>query len=194
MDAIMFFSSITVQSSNFVLCLPDLDSNHIRVDENGNVTGLVNWDIMTRTMPQCLSYTAYPDWITRDFDQSRYAWPTPDHTDSPAESKRYRAYYDEELGKALNCEGNWKFTKDSHIVEAIWLIAVGEMGPLGTSHKLVRIALDTDIETALGMLHDIAHSDYYDGDWDELEAILPRLIIPSPKPELLSTETPGIED
>ncbi|POR36282.1 Uncharacterized protein TPAR_03534 [Tolypocladium paradoxum] len=51
----------------FVLCPPDFDSQNVIVDDEGNVTGLIDWDL-AQTMPRCVGYARYPGWITRDWD------------------------------------------------------------------------------------------------------------------------------
>lgn len=49
----------------FVLSVPDLDSQNVLVEEEGNVTGIIDWDHV-QTLPRCVGYCRYPSWITRD--------------------------------------------------------------------------------------------------------------------------------
>lgn len=43
----------------FVLCLPDFDSHNVLVDDQGAVTGLIDWDL-AQTMPRVVGYARYP--------------------------------------------------------------------------------------------------------------------------------------
>ncbi|KAI3330977.1 hypothetical protein F4824DRAFT_477036 [Ustulina deusta] len=60
--------------SSFVLCPPGFDSQNILVDDEGTVTGLIDWDLV-QTMPRFVGYARYPGWITRDWDPLMYGWP-----------------------------------------------------------------------------------------------------------------------
>lgn len=75
--------------SGFVLALPDLDSQNIMVDEEGTVTGIVDWDLC-HTVPSFVGYARYPGWITRDWDLSMYGWPMNEFEDPPELLQQYR--------------------------------------------------------------------------------------------------------
>lgn len=50
----------------FVLALPEFDSQNILIDEEGNVTGILDWD-GAHTVPRFAGFSALPMWHTRDF-------------------------------------------------------------------------------------------------------------------------------
>ncbi|KAI1799757.1 kinase-like protein [Daldinia bambusicola] len=182
MEAITPFSAIYDESSHFVLCHPKLDPQNVMVDSQGNVTGLLDWD-MAMTMPQCLGYAAYPSWITRDWDPLMYAWPMEETEDSPESLGCYRIYYNNQMGRELEWKGDWKFTEYSHITEALWIALLSRPNRLEICRKLVQIALHTDKNTALGVLDDIGEDCYEKEDWNQLENNLRQLVSKRSKPK-----------
>ncbi|KAH8662782.1 kinase-like domain-containing protein [Ilyonectria robusta] len=159
----------------FVLCLPDFDSQNVLVDDEGSVTGLIDWDL-AQTMPRFVGYARYPGWITRDWDPLMYGWSKmADSEDTPETLERYRAYYNTELGKALKWQGDWKFTEKSHIAEAIWIATLSHHNRLEICRRFVQVAAGSDIE-ALDVLYDIGVGRYGEEDWCILEANLKRSI------------------
>ncbi|KAF5309253.1 hypothetical protein D9619_012694 [Psilocybe cf. subviscida] len=64
----------TLDGPPFVLSMPDFDYQNIFVDNEGNVTGLIDWDGMM-VGPRQGGYARYPSWITRDWDPIMYAYP-----------------------------------------------------------------------------------------------------------------------
>ena len=85
------------------------------------MAGLIDWDLV-HTIPEYLGYAKYPSWITRDWDPLMHGWPKMvDSEDSPEALERYREHYNTEFGNALGSAADWKWTKKSHMVEAIWI-------------------------------------------------------------------------
>ncbi|OTB18766.1 hypothetical protein K445DRAFT_8790 [Daldinia sp. EC12] len=175
MDVITPFSVINDESCHFVLCHPDLDSQNVMVDDRGNVTGLIDWD-MTMTMPHCQGYAAYPSWIMRDWDPIVYDWPYEDTEDSPETLQRYRSYYNDQIIRALGWKGDWKFTEHSHIAQAVWIATLSKRNRLEICRKLVQVALDTGEDNALDILYDIGTDYYAEEDWDELKTKLRQVV------------------
>lgn len=173
------------QSSDYVLALPDYDSQNVMADEKGNITGVIDWDNV-QTVPDFIGCLRYPGWITRDWDPLMYGWPQY-RENSPAELQKYRAYYLGEMKQALKPwgSGDYRLTEKSHIFEAFW-IAVSN-GPNRTSicEKLVEEAknkldkkempsgLDRDV---LDILYDIAVGELEDEDWEGLRKGLQALM------------------
>ncbi|KAI1132260.1 kinase-like domain-containing protein [Nemania abortiva] len=161
--------------SSFVLCPPDFDSQNVLVDDEGTVTGLIDWDLV-QTMPRFVGYARYPGWTTRDWDPLMYGWPKmADSEDSPEALERYRAHYNIELGKALKWQGDWKYTEKSHIFEAIWIAALHRLNRLEICRKFVQAAAGDSID-ASGILYDIGTGRYQEEDWATLKANLRRFI------------------
>ncbi|KEY70172.1 hypothetical protein S7711_03393 [Stachybotrys chartarum IBT 7711] len=166
--------SITTKPG-FALTLPDFDSQNIMVDDHGTVTGFIDLDLI-QTMPRFVGFCRYPGWITRDWDPLMYGWPKmADSEDPPQTLERYRAYYNEELGKALEHQGDWTLTKKSHILEAMWIASLNPVNRLEICRKLVHEALDGETD-ATDVLYDIGADDYKGDQWEKLVAGMKRLI------------------
>jgi hypothetical protein len=163
--------------SRFVLCPPDFDSQNILVDPNsGNVTGFIDWDLC-QTMPPHLGYARYPGLITRDWDPLMYGYPVIETEDSPETLQRYREHYNIKLGEALSWEGDWKFTKNSHISEAVWNAALSSFTRMDIVRKFVEVALGIQTQSdALSVLYDLGDDYYSQEDWDSLKEKLKLLV------------------
>ena len=99
------WSSTKHDTNEFILTHPDLDLQNILVDEDGTVTGLVDWDGVT-TVPRSMGYS-FPKWIMRDWDLACYQWryhkPSSRSSQidiSPEESGYYRGVYARFLNEA----------------------------------------------------------------------------------------------
>lgn len=64
----------TLDGPPFVLSMPDFNYQNVFVDDDGNVTSLIDWD-NTMVGPRQGGYAKYPSWITRDWDPSMYGYP-----------------------------------------------------------------------------------------------------------------------
>lgn len=172
-------------SSEYVLAPPDFDSQNVMADEEGNITGLIDWDNV-QTVPSFIGCLRYPGWITRDWDPLMYGWPQGSEN-SPDELQKYREYYLYEMKQALKPQGSdgYRLTEKSHIFEAFW-IAVSNVGNrTSICQKFVEEAkrrlnkkempdgLDQD---ALNILYDIAAGELEDEDWEGLRKGLQALI------------------
>ncbi|KAM7209875.1 Protein kinase-like domain containing protein [Rhypophila decipiens] len=155
----------------FVLSIPDFDSQNIMVDDEGNLTGIIDWDLV-QTLPRCVGYTRYPGWITRDWDPLMYGWPNSGSENSPEELERYRIHYDHAMGEAMQWSGDWEFTRKSHIWEAIWIAALNSVNRLEICCKLIQ-EVTGDKTTARGIMYDIGCGD---ADWPKLEEQLKAFI------------------
>ena len=113
-------------SPPFVLAFPDYNYDNTLVDDEGYVTGLLDWD-STFVVPRQEGFARYPSWITRDWDPTAYAWPPRDvesagigslyEENSPQTLQRYRDEYLEVCTQVDPADAI--FTKNSHIFEAI---------------------------------------------------------------------------
>jgi aminoglycoside phosphotransferase (APT) family kinase protein len=110
-----------------VISLPDFDSQNIMVDDEGDVTGILDWDLV-QTVPRFLGYCRYPEWITRDWDPIRYEYLQHNNCERencPEELKNYRKWYEIEMKKCLR-GGDARFTTKSHIYEAVAIAATSD--------------------------------------------------------------------
>ncbi|KAM7193819.1 hypothetical protein V8F33_007608 [Rhypophila sp. PSN 637] len=90
-------------SENFMFGLAPrgFDSQNIMVDDQGNLTGILDWDLV-QTLPRCVGHIRYPGWITRDWNRltsDSENWP--DELERE-ELERYRRHYNQVLVDALN--------------------------------------------------------------------------------------------
>ncbi|KAI1768010.1 kinase-like protein [Hypoxylon sp. FL1150] len=169
------FSPIYDDRDGFVLRPPDFHRQNIMVDEEGSITGIIDWDLV-QTVPRCVGYAAYPAWIQRDWDPVTYWWPgRPEIEDSPETLERYREYYNEEMGKALDWKGDWRFTEKSHVTSAVWIALQDKVSSLDICSKFVQVVVDLDDnEDSLDLLYDIGVDEYE--DWDSLLPELEQLV------------------
>ncbi|KDR73171.1 hypothetical protein GALMADRAFT_212641 [Galerina marginata CBS 339.88] len=72
----------TLDGPPFVLSMPDFNYQNVFVDNDGNVTGLLDWDGMV-VGPRQGGYARYPSWITRDWDPLLYGYPSPESVSTP---------------------------------------------------------------------------------------------------------------
>ncbi|KAK0627882.1 hypothetical protein B0T14DRAFT_513495 [Immersiella caudata] len=151
-------------SEGFALSVPDFDSQNILVDDSGNISGIIDWDLV-QTVPRCVGYSCYPGWITRDWDPLVYGGPDEELENSPEELEGYRRFYDQALGDAMQRSGDWEFTRKSHIWEAIWIAALKRVNRLEICCKLVQEATG-DKDGARGIMYDLGSGE---GDWPNLE-------------------------
>lgn len=161
--------------SRFVLCPPDFDSQNILVDpDSGNIVGLIDWDLC-HTMPPHMGYARYPGFITRDWDPLMYGYPVIKTEDSPETLQRLRQHYNNELDKSLLCEGDWEFTKNSHISEAVWNAALNSFIRKDILRKFIEVALEIEDKEALVVLYDLDRY-YSPEDWNKLKGKLEQLV------------------
>lgn len=85
----------------FALGHPDFNYQNIFVDEEGNITAIIDWD-GTCITTRALAFARYPSWITRDWDPVMYQYGDeyddhadegPGKEDSPAQLLQYRQEY-----------------------------------------------------------------------------------------------------
>jgi hypothetical protein len=172
MDAVVRHLPFRDSAEGFVLSVPDLDSQNILVDDEGNLTGLIDWDLV-QTLPRCVGYCRYPGWITRDWDPLMYGWPRSDSENSPEELARYRMHYNQAMGEAMLWTGDWEFTGKSHLWEAIWVAVLNNVNRLEICCKLVQEATGNDKDSARGLMYDIGTGE---ADWPRLEKQLEAFI------------------
>ncbi|KAL1879222.1 hypothetical protein Daus18300_001801 [Diaporthe australafricana] len=173
------------QTSEYVLALPDYDSQNVMADEEGNLTGIIDWD-NAQTVPSFMGCLRYPGWITRDWDPLMYGWPM-EGEDSPDDLQRYRAYYLDEMMQVLKLKGSsdYRITEKSHVFEAFWIAASSEPNRTSICRKFVEEAKcglkgeelsDGLGQDALGILYEIAHGELDDEDWKKLRKGLEALM------------------
>ena len=83
----------------FVLAHADLDSQNVFVDDEGNLTGVIDWDGVA-AVPLCIGPQSLPKFLTEDYDPNHYDYDVEAGepragriADSPEELTSYRAMY-----------------------------------------------------------------------------------------------------
>lgn len=146
------------ESSNresFVLSLPDFDSQNVMIDEQGNLTGIIDWDNV-QTVPRFLGFSSFPSWITRDWDPIMYHYPAnKERENSPEELKRYRQRYNSTMREMLHGKGDLRFVNKSHIFQAIAIAACDDVHRLEIVRKIVARVSRIDNDDALEIIMDM---------------------------------------
>jgi hypothetical protein len=100
-------------SDTFALRHSDLDLQNILIDDDGNVTGILDWD-GSLAMPRCVAHAAVPHFLELDW-YGEAALNTPF---LPWRAGHYRSIYAAALLDAGNPDV--KFTSKSHIYQAVF--------------------------------------------------------------------------
>ena len=130
----------TCRAETFVLSLPDFDSQNVMIDEEGNLTGLIDWD-NAQTYPRFLGYCCYPGFITRDWDPIMYGYPQEENENSPEELTRYRKIYFDKMAQMLDGKGDTMFVAKSHIFENLSIASSSDMNRRDIIRKVLREVL-----------------------------------------------------
>lgn len=116
-------SSVNVNQETFVFSLPDCGHQNILIDEQGNLTGIIDWEAV-HTVPRFLGYCSFPSWITRDWDPVMYGYPKiKDTENTPEELNRYRQRYSAKMQEMLHGIGDARFANKTHVFEAVRIAA-----------------------------------------------------------------------
>lgn len=146
--AIESMPDFMVNFGSYPLSPRDLNHQNILVDEDGNITGFIDWDEIT-TKPACLGCARYPSWITRDWDPAMYGWDCGSEwedlmveEDSPEALSRYRQHYSQVFERLTSQLPNYdpRHTRLSHIIEAIDIGAADRLCRQEITEKLLEHA------------------------------------------------------
>ena len=117
----------------FSLGHPDFNYQNILTDDEGEITGIIDWDGV-ETRPRALGFARYPSWITRDWDPAMYDYakelPDPDNQayqeDSPEQLISYRREYAAAMADQNLPEETYSpcDTRLSHLLEAISIAVI----------------------------------------------------------------------
>jgi hypothetical protein len=134
----------------FVLSQTDFNPQNIFVDDDGNVTGFIDWDF-TDTKPGYIGWARQPVWLCEDWDSELsgaagigpIAWPDR-MLSASCELERYRKDYARYLMEACGKDtsnDDWRFALKCHLFDAI-CVSLGRTKDM--LNLLIRI-LDTHI-------------------------------------------------
>ncbi|KAF8508633.1 kinase-like domain-containing protein [Hysterangium stoloniferum] len=124
----LFLSALTdskLDGPPFVLSHPDFDSQNVLVDDDGTITGIIDWDNVN-IHPRQGGAAAYPMWLTVDWDPLFYGWSkdaSPEDNadyDSPAELATYRRAYLDAITRVSRGQLT-HITRNSHIWTTLYI-------------------------------------------------------------------------
>lgn len=106
----------TLQHTTMTIAPPDFNMQNIMVDDDGNVTGFLDWD-GTQVVPCYRGWARYPKWLYRDWslffdNDSDLFWDS-------KELERYRQDYARYMEEAMDGRGDCLFTSKSHLYESL---------------------------------------------------------------------------
>ena len=134
--------------STCCLSLNDFNSQNILVDDEGNVTAIIDWD-RVQSLPASAGPARFPAWITPDWDPAVYGWRDDSqnqrrNVDSPKDLVEYRKHYARAFNKAsVGIEGySPRQVELSFLVEAIVISAGSEFSRQYIMKKFLRYAFD----------------------------------------------------
>ncbi|KAF2812860.1 uncharacterized protein BDZ99DRAFT_381806, partial [Mytilinidion resinicola] len=147
----------------FVLHHPDLHRLNILCDpETCKVKAIIDWD-WVQTVPRCIGFASFPTWLQAD-------WRKDESDISPAVLKAYRQDYTRYLTKAMDGEGDCRYTAKSAIYAAL------DAGTFGKDGHPVHWVMKAMPMLLAPMSTDEAIVWLEEGDWREhSESITSRL-------------------
>ncbi|QDS70739.1 hypothetical protein FKW77_003315 [Venturia effusa] len=102
----------------FVLAPPDFNWQNVLIDENCNITGLLDWDRVA-TVPRLLGFTKTPLWLNSDWLPGHQWSGKEGETDHDFE--RYRKAYASCMAEAMERTGDCIYTGKSHLFDSLRL-------------------------------------------------------------------------
>lgn len=148
----LFLSSLTdsaLDGPPFVLSHPDFDSQNVLVDDDGTITGIIDWDDVD-VRPRQGAAAAYPMWLTVDWDPLFYGWSrdaSPEHNagyDSPAELATYRRAYLDAITRASGGKLT-HITRNSHIWTTLYIALSSKMATSGIVDHLSKFVFGSSL-------------------------------------------------
>ena len=152
----LFLSALpdnTLDSPPFVFSHPDFDSQNVLVNDDGIITGIINWDGVY-IGPRQGGAAAYPAWLTVDWDPMFYGWsedaPPEDNAryDSPADLANYRKVYLNAIQRASG-DKLTHITHNSHVWTTLYIALCNELATPEIVGHLSQFVFGT------GLLHEV---------------------------------------
>lgn len=136
------------REGNIALGHPDFNYQNIFVDDEGNITGVIDWDGV-HTVPRALGFARYSSWVTRDWDPVEYGYDIPDSRDedSPEQIISYRREYAAALADLELPIADYSVddTRLSQVLEAIDIAVDDTICHSWIIQKLLKYAFDDEV-------------------------------------------------
>ncbi|KAK7523116.1 uncharacterized protein IWZ02DRAFT_377511, partial [Phyllosticta citriasiana] len=131
----------------YVLAHPDLDWQNVLIDDEGNVTGLIDWGC-TRAVSRFQGYAALPLWLGRDY--LGCLAPRGRCGSFPERLPNNRAFYAHAMAKEMEGEGDCIYTHKSVLFRALEDILKYTKITLEVLGKIIKLVLPVvDIKSFL---------------------------------------------
>ncbi|KAJ4357216.1 uncharacterized protein N0V89_001791 [Didymosphaeria variabile] len=102
----------------FVLAHPDLDLQNIFVDEDGEITGIIDWAGL-RTVPRWAGWASFPLFLRKDFDHEYTVLQTSfEYPHAPWKLDFYRKAYHGYLQETLDPEGTGSYNDGKYTLKS----------------------------------------------------------------------------
>ncbi|PYH56288.1 uncharacterized protein BO96DRAFT_456817 [Aspergillus niger CBS 101883] len=154
-------------AETFVLAVPQFDSVNIRIDEQCNVSGIIDWDGV-QTMPRFLGYATFPKWIMRDMDPVERGWSLESQEDSAEQLRWYRLLYNRKMQGLLNGVGDARFVNKTHIFSSILLAIDNPAARKEIVRTLVGKVYPAKLEKATRLIEDAGNGELLRQDRERL--------------------------
>jgi len=148
----LFLSALTDNTLGgppFVLSHPDFDFQNVLVDDDGTITGIIDWDNVD-IRPRQGAAAAYPMWLTVDWDPLFYGWSKDASSennavyDSPAELANYRRAYLDAITRASSGKLT-HITCNSHIWTTLYIALSNGMATSGIVDHLSKFVFGSGL-------------------------------------------------
>ncbi|KAK8164039.1 hypothetical protein IWX90DRAFT_435830 [Phyllosticta citrichinensis] len=151
----------------FSIVPPDFDWQNILVDDDGNVTGLIDWDDM-RTQHGLKGWASCPRFLRTDWIYIGMPPWEEDINMSPQDLLRYRRDYANYIAEAVNGEGDACFTMKSAVWQAIEQALKQSWDRTAILTKILTAA-QPEIQHPQDFLHDVGRNGLRPDDEVELQ-------------------------
>ncbi|KAF2428065.1 hypothetical protein EJ08DRAFT_615439 [Tothia fuscella] len=189
----------TTGAESFGICHPDLAFQNIFCDDEGNITGIIDWDGVY-VGPLYMGCYSFPLWLREDW-QRDYIWPYGDPFLSPDELAESRAVYSSAMRKFMSTHDSWLYPDKSLYLMALYdILAVpgGKHACRSYMRKLFQLVLPTvDPESFFSRLANV-EGDETDHGWivtnyvDAKEYLVERITRLYQCNQKSSASTPGL--
>ncbi|RJE23087.1 hypothetical protein PHISCL_04577 [Aspergillus sclerotialis] len=148
------FPTQSPDRETFVLSPPDFNYQNIMADEEGNITGFIDWDNV-HTVPRQIGYCRYPGWITRDWDSGNHE----DYQSHPLEDPPgllvvYRTLYRQTLNGLLGPEQD-QVIRQTLVFGAIEKAIIDDTNRGAIVRNMLRKALSVSLKEAYRLIPEV---------------------------------------
>ena len=164
------------QETRFMLSPPDFKFWDIFVNDEGQITGFIDWDGV-HTEASCTGIARFPAWICSDYDPASYAYDEEaplegqsKYWSSPGDLSRYRQHYAKAIASCMadREDYNPRMTTVSHLVDCLKKAVTDSMNRSPCICKLLEHAFNRQCPFELHQYLD----DYVAGDCTRKDAMI----------------------